>query len=394
MTNSKRGKKPRLEPILFSDPARDADMKYFTRFDCCDPFLAFGCKGKKIAVTHGLEFTRMQKESCLDEVLEMGDTLKKVKKGLKKSKNTGKKPEPRLVDLIQWLQRERGIEGFRVPRSFPAWLLASMQKAKVTVEVCKGETFAARAIKTPEEVEMLREANAAAAAGQRAAVRALREATIGENDILRLDGRELTSERLRHIIDLACLEAGAVNVLPAIVAGGDQGVECHCIGSGPLKANELIIVDIFPRMAGTGYFGDMTRTYLKGKASPEQRRLVSAVKKAQKLAMDEIRDGASTRKPWKAANDYFKELGYETKKSDGEFFGFYHGLGHGLGLEVHEPPNMSRRKGGKLKAGHVVTVEPGLYYHDVGGCRVEDVVLVTEEGCELISKASYTLQIS
>lgn len=383
-------KKVRVEPLLFAGANGDADMKYFSRFDCGDPFLAFGKKGERFGVANALEYNRMIEESCFDGVIDWDGAMKKAKKafGLKK------KQKGSLVDLICYLQKKNKIAGWRVPRNFPAWLLVAMKERKVHVEVAEGAMFLDREIKTEAEIECLREANAAAAAGHAAARRVLRESTIGKDGVLRWKRKVLTSEILRVQIDAGCLAKGALNVHPAIAAGGDQGVDCHCNGFGPLRANELIVVDIFPRVGTTGYFGDMTRTYLKGTASPEQKALYNAVRKAQRLALTEIKAGVDSQKPWKTVVKFFKDAGYKTVSEKGTYEGFFHGLGHGLGLDVHEAPNMGRRKGKKLKAGQVVTVEPGLYYKGLGGVRIEDVVVVTEDGNEMISKAPYTLEIA
>ena len=181
-----------------------------------------------------------------------------------------------------------------------------------------------------------------------------------------------------------------------IAAAGDQAVDCHCSGSGPIAANVLIVVDIFPRMSTSGYYGDMTRTYLKGRASASQRRLVKTVREAQQLALSLIKPGVSGASIHKAVSTFFEQRGYATglNPSSGYHEGFFHGLGHGLGLDIHEERSLSLRGTRALRAGMVTTVEPGLYYLGLGGCRIEDVALVTEKGCELLSKHSYRWEIA
>ena len=186
-----------------------------------------------------------------------------------------------------------------------------------------------------------------------------------------LDGRPLTSERVRHAIEIACLEKGA-QARQTIVAGGEQACDPHCQGTGPLRPNELIVIDVFPRVARTGYFGDMTRTFLKGRASPQQRRLVNTVRQAQQKALETIKAGVTGGRIHAIVENHFKAAGYRTNRSNGRPEGFIHGTGHGLGLEIHEPPRLNRT-GPRLKAGSVITVEPGLYYRGLGGCRIEDV---------------------
>ncbi|MEM8549670.1 MAG: M24 family metallopeptidase, partial [Verrucomicrobiota bacterium] len=258
------------------------------------------------------------------------------------------------------------------------------------LEPAKGMLFPQREKKTVAEAEAIREGNKASAAGIRAAEQALRKSEI-KRGYLYLDGKKLTSERLRVIIQTACLEVGAV-AEHVICAGGDQACDPHGAGTGPLRASELIIVDVFPRVSKSGYHGDMTRTFLKGKASPEQKRLVAGVRAAQNAALAEIKASVCASKVHGAAEKAIKEAGYLTGQVDGVWQGFIHSTGHGLGLEVHEPPRVSTGLN-RLKAGAVITVEPGLYYPGLGGCRIEDVVQVTKDGYTLLSKAPYRWEL-
>jgi Xaa-Pro aminopeptidase len=177
-----------------------------------------------------------------------------------------------------------------------------------------------------------------------------------------------------------------------IVAGGRQACDPHEVGYGPLRPNELIIIDVFPRMQKTGYHGDMTRTFLKGKANPAQRSLVKAVRDAQTAAMDSVKAGVKGDAVHAAANAVFEAEGFVTERRKSGFVGFIHSTGHGLGLEVHEAPRVSK-DAPKLKAGHVITIEPGLYYPEIGGCRIEDVVRVTKDGYEKLSNMHYRWEI-
>jgi len=219
----------------------------------------------------------------------------------------------------------------------------------------------------------------------------LRKTTI-KGDKLIYEGSVLTSERLKLAIETACLEAGSIS-FNTIAAGGDQGCDPHHRGSGPLRANELIVVDVFPRVNATGFHGDMTRTFLRGEASDAQRRLVEAVRDAQKAALKAIKAGVTGQTVHLAAAQLFVDRGFETKHTAQGSVGFFHGTGHGLGLAVHEPPRMNASAATPLKEGTVVTVEPGLYYPGVGGCRIEDVVQVTATGHKLLSKAPYDWEI-
>jgi Xaa-Pro aminopeptidase len=174
----------------------------------------------------------------------------------------------------------------------------------------------------------------------------------------------------------------------AIAAGGAQACDPHCRGSGLLRPNQLIILDVFPRVTKTGYFGDLTRTFLKGHASEPQQKLVAAVRSAQKIALNRIKAGIRGHTVHAEIMRHFEDLGYKTEDRETGPVGFIHGTGHGLGLEIHEPPRMSDG-GPRLKKHQVVSVEPGLYYPEIGGCRIEDVVRIKPDGVEMLSKLHY-----
>ena len=170
----------------------------------------------------------------------------------------------------------------------------------------------------------------------------------------------------------------------SIVAGGRQAADPHEAGRGALRAGEWIVADVFPRMLATGYWGDMTRTFAHGRPDAARRRMYETVARAQRLALSLVRPGALGRDVHRAVADFFVREGWETgTDADGRAHGFFHGLGHGVGLEIHEEPRLSP-SGGELAPGMVVSVEPGLYYPELGGVRIEDLVVVTETGCAVL----------
>lgn len=371
-------------PLLFSDSERDANQLYFTGLHVPDPFIAFGVGRKKIGVLNALEFGRAKKESTLDEVLPLEDWKARAEK-----KYPGRTVG--VAEVIATLAKHYGLRRFVVPDDFPAKLAFDLFDLGLAIGFTEGSFFPERDHKEPSELAAIREGNRCSAIGFSAFEKILRATTIKRGKLI-YAGRELTSERAKFVIETAILEAGAVSS-NTIVAGGDQGCDPHCRGWGPLRPNELIIVDIFPRVTASGYHGDMTRTYLKGTASDAQKRLVATVHAGQKLALQMIRAGAVSRKIHTAVQEYFVGQGYETKRDANGSVGFFHGTGHGLGLAVHEPPRISLVDG-KLKRGQVVTVEPGLYYPGLGGCRIEDVVHVTATGNQLLSSHPYRWQFA
>jgi Xaa-Pro aminopeptidase len=203
--------------------------------------------------------------------------------------------------------------------------------------------------------------------------------------------KRLTAEHLREVVNGTIFDLGCV---PAhtIVAPGKYGCDPHDPGQGPIRAHSPLIFDIFPRSERTGYYGDITRTVVKGKAPAEVLSMYRAVKAGQALGLKMLRHGAKARLIHKAILDLFEDRGFETGSIRGRMQGFFHGTGHGLGLDIHEPPRIAINDV-VLENRMVVTVEPGLYYWPVGGMRIEDTVLVTRNGCKNLTRFSKALAI-
>src|SRR5205823_11205484 len=253
---------------------------------------------------------------------------------------------------------------------------------KIRVEAVNGLFWLERETKSENEVEMIGRALRITEKGLKRAIEVLKASKPGAGKRLRWNGKTLTSETLRAEIDSAILRAGGLPT-GTIVAGGDQACDPHERGYGPLYADSLIILDVFPRDAKTGYFGDMTRTVLRGRASEAQRKLWETVKAGQTLALKRIKAGVDGMTIHKAIQECFAKRGFPTEVRRGRRVGFFHGTGHGLGLEIHEHPRLQKVV---LKDRQVLTVEPGLYYPGLGGVRLEDVVLVTKMGCRILSR--------
>lgn len=388
-TSPRKEDTSRPSAILFHADASDPDMLYFSRFSAFDPYLAFSKNGRKYGISHSMEYGRMKAESAFDKVLLLSELQAAVAKRFKLPNSV----MPSDAQLVMQIAEEFGIQEFQVGARFPAGLGFALKDAGLKIVPAEErELFPERICKTAAEVEALKKGNEASAAGFQAVRKALKEAKIKGGKLI-YQGRVLTSERLIELISLAALSKDAI-ALHTIAAGGDQACDCHNAGSGPIKPNELIVVDIFPRRAKDGYWGDMTRTFLKGKASDAQKKLVGTVKQAHQLGIDMIKPGVSGGKVHNAVQAFFDKEGYETVRNSAEPKGFFHGLGHGLGLEVHEEPFMRATATFKFKKGMTVTVEPGLYYKGIGGCRIEDVVHVTAGGNELISHAPYAWEIA
>ena len=374
-----------LASLLFASSEVSADMLYFAGVLVPDAFIALEVEGLKIGVLSRLEIARVSRTSSLDKVLSLED-LKNEAKMLYSDVEHGD------AHVIGVLAKRYGITEFVVPIGFPSRLAFDLVDLGLKIKPSREPLFFTQRLhKSTAEVECIRRGNFISASGIRAAEAALQCAKIENDNRLSLDGEILTSERLRSIIDIRCLELGG-RALNTICAGGQQACDPHDVGSGPLYANETIIVDVFPGVSATGYHGDMTRTFVKGKATDEQRRLITTVREAQLKGMEGVCAGVESALSYTNVITHFEENGYQTECIDGVWHGFFHSLGHGLGLDIHEPPRLYMN-GPVLQADMVVTVEPGLYYPGLGACRIEDVLWIQDSGFELLSDCHYEWEI-
>lgn len=372
--------------LLYGDSCAYPNIRWFSKFSVVDPIICIGLGKKRIGAVSLLEVERAKAESAFTEVHCIGEVLATIRKT---------KPDATVADVIVKLVKDAGATAVRVPLEFPAGHADRIRELGLTVTAVTGEFFPARIIKTEAEQKLIAEGNRGSAAGFAAVERILGESEIRKGDTLYWREKVLTSERLQAEVNIAVAGAGAANAVGLIIAGGEQAVDCHCHGHGPIKAGRLIVADIYPRNLNSGYYGDMTRTFVKGPVSPERAKLVKTVLAAQKAAMKTIKAGVPTHVPYDAAMAVFEKAGYKTGKNDaGVPIGFFHGLGHGLGLEVHEAPRMGPKSPGVLEEGMVLTVEPGLYYPGIGGARIEDVIAITKTGYRMLSKYHYDFQVA
>ena len=358
----------------------DADMLYATKFWAGDPFIFLQQNGKRTIVLTDLEMGRGRKTAKVDEFASFNQLEREVQGDSKKA--------PPFEKVLAHFLRKRGVKSATVPANFALGYARELAKDNVELSMADGLFWPAREAKTDEELKLIGGALRITEAGLKRAMEVLK-ASKPKGKKLSWSGKTLTSELLRAEIDTAMLRAGGI-AANTIVAGGDQACDPHERGHGPLYANSLIILDIFPRNAQTGYWGDMTRTVVRGRANEAQRTLWETVKDGQELALREIKAGVDGMKIHNAIQALFKKRGYPTEVRKGVNVGFFHGTGHGLGLEIHEYPRLQKVV---LKERQVVTVEPGLYYPRLGGVRIEDVVVVTKEGSKILSKFPKQLEI-
>lgn len=352
----------------------DANLLYFSGMQIPDDFFAFTLAGKKCALLSPLEAGRALRHSKFDEVFDISEVCKKAKV-----------PYGDFSALCAVLKSKR-VKSLVVPENFPSIWYLNLVEAGFDVDICEGEFFPQREVKSPAEIREIVKANAAASAGFTIAEEILRQSKIVKGRLI-FEGRPLTCEFLRSEIEKAALSLGA-DSMHTIVAAGDDACDPHNEGSGAVRANTLIVMDIFPRLKASGYFGDMTRTFLRGTPSEAQVRLVDAVLNAQALALSKVAAGVDGAEVHKSVKDFFEQNGYKTTASKSGWSGFFHSTGHGVGLDIHESPSLGNREC-ILQAGNVVTVEPGLYYRGIGGCRIEDTVEVTKSGAKILSRYHY-----
>ncbi|RKX30176.1 MAG: aminopeptidase P family protein [Verrucomicrobia bacterium] len=374
---------PTTAILQFADTERNADQFYFGGFQAPDPFISMGIGNEKIGFFSRLEIGRAMRESAFDTILSLEEWIGRARNGFGAASG-------HTAGVIRMFCRERKVSRLEVGAEFPAGLAFDLQTCGLKIDIVPGMLFPAREFKSDREAKLIAEGNRCSAAGIRAAERILRTSRIEGRHLL-YEGRRLTSERLRLEIEQACLERGAVS-LNTIAAGGAQACDPHCRGSGILRPHELIIIDVFPQVTETGYHGDMTRTFLKGRASEAQKKLVAAVRDGHRIGLETIKAGVSGNRIHRDIVALFESRGFRTEERAGGPVGFFHGTGHGLGLEVHEPPRIAAGRP-RLRRNQVVTVEPGLYYPEIGGCRFEDVVRVKADGVEMLSKLHYRWQI-
>lgn len=368
--------------LIIADSETNADLFYATRFLAPDAFIYIQTSDEKILVMSDLEIDRARAGAEVDVVLSLSQYEDKARQSGVDS--------PKSLDALKAALEERGIRSLLVPRTFPIEAADFLREAGFTLTFPPGSFFPEREAKSDAEVAMIQDVQRLTEEAMGAAIGAIREASVVEG-VLQGSHGPLTAEDVKLVIARKMMDDGCT-ARHTIVACGDQACDPHNQGSGPLIAGQPIVIDIFPRSDTTGYFADITRTVVKGTASDEMHRMYELVLESQELTLGQIRAGADGRAIHQANLDLFEGHGYATGEIDGRMQGFFHGTGHGLGLEIHEPPRIGKT-GNALVSGQVVTVEPGLYYPGRGAVRIEDIVVVTDTGCRNLTDFPKELEV-
>lgn len=355
--------------MMYAASEHDSNLYYAVKFSVPDPFPYFRIGNKSIILMSDLELGRSQKQAKVDEVLPYSDAQTAAKrKGLER---------PGVADVSAHFLKSRGVRKVTVPDNFNAGLADALRQRGIQVVPKPDPFFEERVLKNAEEVRMITQSLRHTEAAIHKLEDLLRRSKIvGKR--LSYRGTWVTSELLKKVLNVSMMENNCIGS-HTIVASGNQGCDPHQEGTGPVWANQSLIVDVFPRSADTFYYADITRTFVKGKASPELKRQYEAVRHAQELGIGKVAPGVNGREVHQAIQRDMESRGYRTEKRKGTMVGFFHGTGHGLGLDVHEPPRVNASDH-VLRSGEVVTVEPGLYYPGVGAVRIEDLLVVTDKG--------------
>ncbi len=357
--------------LMVGSPAVYADILYVTGFKAPDPVVVLQTRETSFLVVSRMELGRARAANAALTVLSPEDLHVPVAK------------RRRLSAWAVAVAKHACVRSVTVPASFPLGSARQLERAGIRLQVVEGAFVPERAVKRADEIERLRVVQRAAVVSLLAARALIRSAHVGRGGELRLGGSALTSERVRREINRVLLDLDCAGGEP-IVACGPDAADPHCIGHGPLRAGAPIVMDIFPQHLETGYWGDITRTVVKGHPSAAVARMYRAVLAAQEHALSLVRAGRGCSAVHRGAARVLVQHGFKNRTVDGLPEGFIHGTGHGVGLEIHEAPTLGRSDG-VLQAGHVVTVEPGLYYREHGGIRIEDTVVVTRAGADVLA---------
>ena len=375
--------------LIHGDTHSSAALRHELPLGIIDPFSYFEVSGRRVTVIASMEASRVKEAAPDVEVIDPYSL------GLDDLIARGLRWHELDSELCLRAAQELGARRLVVPGALSVAVADRLREEGIEVVPDEAEFIARRRSKNAAELEGIRRAQTAADAGMAAAAEMLRFARV-EDHTLALDGETLTSERVRDHIREVCAEHGAPAGEDIIVAAGPAGATGHEQGSGPLAAGVPIIIDLWPRDERTGCWADMTRTFVAGgEPAADISRWHELSLSALVRVLEGIRPGVTGRELFGTACEVFEEAGEPTQrtKPEGEPLtdGFFHSLGHGVGLEVHEEPALGRTGSDELIPGDVLAVEPGCYRNGYGGVRLEDLVVVTETGCERLTRFPYEL---
>ncbi len=360
--------------LMVSESAHNADMYYATGFLAVDPFIYLDAKDEKLLVSD-MELGRAGEESIVKDVIPT--SIFGMMEKLRKLRDI----DSAYCEMLAEFLRSEHVKRIAVPYNFAVQLADCMRKNGFEVIPVKSPFREMREVKKEHEIAAIEKAQRAGEQALAEAINVIRKATI-KDGVLWRESAPLKADDVRAIIEISLLSHGC-EAPDIIIACGRGSSDPHWQGEGELRADEPIVIDMVPRLKKERYYSDMTRTVLRGTPTGKLTDMYSAVRDAQAAAINKIKAGVTGSDVHDATCDVLEERGYETGRGKTGVFteGFIHSTGHGVGLDIHEGPSLSEN-GKELKAGCIVTVEPGLYYKTTGGVRLEDVVVVTRSGCK------------
>jgi Xaa-Pro aminopeptidase len=374
--------------LIVADTRSSPEMRHEVPLVIPDPFLYAEAGGKRHAVVTSYEQTRIEELGLGIEVTPLEEL------GVDELLRSGLRRYEIAREIYLRACRAFGVSEALVPESFPIGVADHLRAGGVELILDEEHFRDRRRVKSPSELDGIRRAQSAAEAAM-SAVREILRSAGRQNGGLVFEGEPLTCELLKSHVDEAFVAHGA-SADESIVSHGAQTAVGHDMGSGAIGADDVVLLDLFPIDKVSCCYADMTRTFVVGEAPTVIPEYQPLVKEALDRAVALVRPGVDGRDVHQAVCDLFHEHGFPTQlhKAEGEVLedGFYHGTGHGVGLAVHEAPSLGVI-GDELVAGDVITIEPGLYLHGVGGVRLEDLVLVTEDGCEVLTDFPYDLEV-
>ncbi|TLY45969.1 MAG: aminopeptidase P family protein, partial [Nitrospirae bacterium] len=318
--------------LIIAASETDANLYYATRFLAPDPFIFLRIKGEKMLIMSDLEVDRARATAAVDTVLSYSEYEGRLKR--RGAASLG------AVDVVDDFLKERGVTRLLVPENFGFEHARRLQERGYVLTTKREPFFEARAVKTNEEIQAIEATQRAVELAVQRAIDLLRAASVNDGLIVH-EGRPVTSERIKKLINVSLMEGDCV-AQHTIIAGGTQACDPHNEGAGPLRANEPIVMDVFPRNTTTRYFADMSRTVVKGRATREMKRLYDTVLAAQEEAIASVRNAADGQTIHSEVVRRFEEDGYKTGLVNGRMQGFFHGTGHGVGIDIHEMPRISK----------------------------------------------------
>jgi Xaa-Pro aminopeptidase len=371
--------------LIYADTVRSPELRHEVPHSVADPFLYVEHDGSRYTVLNSLEVARMGAVPNM-KPLPLEDF------GSDDLTAQGLDAETLALEIIARACDRIGVRHALVPATFPLSVADRLRREGLELEV-DHELFARRRrMKTGDELEGIRRAMRAAEAATRVVAKHL-QAAEPRDGILHRGDEPLTCEFLQAEVQRSFIEHGS-SADDLIVAHGPQTCIGHHMGSGPIGWGEPVTVDLWPRDRASACYCDMTRTFVVGPISDELRTYHRLCKEALDRATAAVKPGVTGDELHRIASAVFESGGQPTRvsKRPGEVLldGFFHGLGHGVGLEVHEPPLLDLG-GEALVAGDVIAIEPGCYRQGYGGVRLENLVLVTNDGAETLTELPYAL---